>query len=26
VKFAVTLVSLPLIYLTPDRDWAQDLD
>ena len=24
VKFAVTLVSLPLIYTTPDRDWAAD--
>jgi uncharacterized integral membrane protein (TIGR00697 family) len=26
VKFAVTLVSLPLIYTTPDRDWAADRD
>lgn len=24
VKYAVTLVSLPLIYLYPDRDWEQD--
>lgn len=24
VKYAVTLVSLPLIYLTPDREWSQD--
>ena len=24
VKFVVTLVSLPLIYTTPDRDWAAD--
>lgn len=24
VKFGVTLVSLPMIYLTPDRDWAAD--
>lgn len=24
VKYAVTLVSMPLIYLYPDRDWAQD--
>ncbi len=24
VKFAVTLVSLPLIYATPDRDWSAD--
>jgi uncharacterized integral membrane protein (TIGR00697 family) len=23
VKFAVTLVSLPLIYVTPDPDWSQ---
>lgn len=23
VKYGVTLVSMPLIYLTPDRDWAQ---
>ena len=22
VKYGVTLVSMPLIYLTPDRDWA----
>jgi len=26
VKFAVTLVSLPLIYVTPDRDWSADRD
>jgi uncharacterized integral membrane protein (TIGR00697 family) len=24
VKFGVTLVSLPLIYTTPDRDWSAD--
>ncbi|MEZ4736255.1 MAG: queuosine precursor transporter [Caldilineaceae bacterium] len=24
VKYAVTLVSLPLIYVAPDRDWGQD--
>jgi len=24
VKFTVTLVSLPLIYLTPDRDWEEE--
>lgn len=24
VKYAVTLVSLPLIYATPDRDWSND--
>lgn len=24
VKYAVTLVSLPLIYVAPDRDWTQD--
>lgn len=24
VKYAVTLVSLPLIYAAPDRDWGQD--
>lgn len=24
VKFGVTLVSLPLIYLTPDRNWGAD--
>ncbi len=24
VKFAVTLISLPLIYITPDRDWGND--
>jgi uncharacterized integral membrane protein (TIGR00697 family) len=24
VKFAVTLVSMPLIYATPDRDWEND--
>ncbi len=23
VKYGVTLVSMPLIYLTPDRDWAR---
>lgn len=23
VKFAVTLISLPLIYLSPDRDWVE---
>jgi len=23
VKYGVTLVSMPLIYLTPDRDWAK---
>jgi queuosine precursor transporter len=23
VKFAVTLVSLPFIYLAPDRDWSR---
>ncbi len=23
VKFAVTLLSMPFIYLTPDRDWAE---
>lgn len=26
VKFAVTLVSLPFIYIAPDRDWSQDMD
>jgi uncharacterized integral membrane protein (TIGR00697 family) len=26
VKFAVTLVSMPLIYATPDRDWESDED
>ncbi len=26
VKFAVTIVSLPLIYTTPDRDWSLDRD
>jgi uncharacterized integral membrane protein (TIGR00697 family) len=26
VKFGVTLVSLPLIYTTPDRDWSADRD
>jgi uncharacterized integral membrane protein (TIGR00697 family) len=26
VKFAVTLVSMPLIYATPDRDWANNDD
>lgn len=24
IKYAVTLVSLPLIYVAPDRDWIQD--
>ncbi|MCA9960177.1 MAG: queuosine precursor transporter [Ardenticatenaceae bacterium] len=24
VKFVVTLVSLPFIYISPDRDWSQD--
>lgn len=24
IKYAVTLVSLPLIYVAPDRDWTQD--
>ena len=24
VKFAVTLVSMPLIYASPDRDWSED--
>ena len=24
VKFAVTLLSMPFIYLTPDRDWSTD--
>jgi len=24
VKFGVTLFSLPLIYVTPDRDWDCD--
>jgi queuosine precursor transporter len=24
VKYAVTLISLPLIYAAPDRDWGQD--
>lgn len=24
VKYAVTLVSMPLIYATPDRDWSSD--
>jgi uncharacterized integral membrane protein (TIGR00697 family) len=24
VKYAVTLVSMPLIYATPDRDWSDD--
>ena len=23
VKYGVTLVSMPLIYLTPDRDWRE---
>lgn len=26
IKFAVTLVSMPLIYFTPDRDWSADAD
>ncbi len=26
VKFAVTLVSMPLIYATPDRDWGNEED
>lgn len=26
VKFAVTLISMPLIYATPDRDWSADRD
>lgn len=26
VKFAMTLISLPLIYTTRDRDWSADLD
>jgi hypothetical protein len=26
VKFVVTLVSMPLIYATPDRDWSADRD
>jgi hypothetical protein len=26
VKYAVTLVSMPLIYTTPDRDWTNDSD
>jgi uncharacterized PurR-regulated membrane protein YhhQ (DUF165 family) len=24
VKFAVTLLSMPFIYLTPDRDWSAE--
>ena len=24
VKYGVTLVSMPLIYLTPDRDWREE--
>ena len=24
VKYAVTLISLPLIYVAPDRDWSED--
>jgi uncharacterized integral membrane protein (TIGR00697 family) len=24
VKYGVTLISLPFIYVSPDRDWAQD--
>lgn len=26
VKFVVTLISMPLIYATPDRDWSADRD
>jgi len=26
VKAAVSALSLPLIYLTPDRDWSADPD
>jgi uncharacterized integral membrane protein (TIGR00697 family) len=26
VKFAVTIVSLPMIYLTPDRNWEDEAD
>ncbi|MEZ4516522.1 MAG: queuosine precursor transporter [Chloroflexota bacterium] len=25
VKFAVTLISMPLIYATPDRNWEDDI-
>ncbi len=25
VKYGVTLLSLPFIYISPDRDWAQDV-
>ena len=24
LKYGVTLVSLPLIYVAPDRDWSED--
>ncbi|MCA9925706.1 MAG: VUT family protein, partial [Anaerolineales bacterium] len=24
IKFAVTVVSMPLIYASPDRDWSED--
>ena len=26
VKYGVTVVSMPLIYLSPDRDWARETD
>ncbi|MFN2117889.1 MAG: queuosine precursor transporter [Candidatus Promineifilaceae bacterium] len=26
VKYAVTVLSMPLIYATPDRDWQNDID
>ncbi|MFN2279526.1 MAG: VUT family protein, partial [Candidatus Promineifilaceae bacterium] len=26
VKYAVTILSMPLIYSTPDRDWTNDID
>ena len=26
VKYGVTLVSMPLIYLTPDRDWSREVE
>lgn len=26
VKYGVTVVSMPLIYLSPDRDWAREAD
>jgi len=26
VKFAVSALSLPLIYVSPDRDWSHDPD